>query len=93
MPEMLISALVQAPFVLVMAFLVQQFLKHLNARDEEWRDFMDRADAQFAERLNGLTEAVDRLTNTVIAHDAAVRGTLRGLRGEDGRHAGRMRKR
>lgn len=76
MPDLLISALVQAPFVAVMAFLVNQFLKHLDARDEEWRTFMNEADEHLAERLNGLTQSIERLTDTVIAHDAAVRGAL-----------------
>lgn len=77
MPDMLISALVQTPFVLVMAYLVQRFLAHLDARDEEWRSFMDRADDLLAERLTGLTEAVEHLTEVVMQHDAAVRGALR----------------
>lgn len=77
MPDMLISALVQAPFVLAMAYLVQRFLAHLTARDEEWRAFMDRADDMLAERLAGLTEAVEQLTEVVVQHDAAVRGALR----------------
>lgn len=77
MPETLISALVQAPFVLAMAYLVQRFLAHLDTRDEEWRAFMDRADELLAERLAELTEAVECLSDTMIAHDMAVRGALR----------------
>jgi len=76
MPDLLISALVQAPFVLVMAYLVNQFLAHLDARDEEWRAFMNEADDRLVERLNALTASIERLTDTVIAHDAAVRGAL-----------------
>ena len=69
MPDLLISALVQAPFVAVMAYLVNQFLKHLDARDEEWRAFMNEADEHLAERLSALTASIERLTDTVIAHD------------------------
>ncbi len=79
MPDMLISALVQAPFVLAMAYLVQRFLAHLDARDEEWRGFMDRADDLLAERLTGLTKAVEHLTEVVVQHDAAVRSALRHM--------------
>lgn len=76
MPDLLISALVQAPFVAVMAYLVTRFLAHLDARDEEWRAFLDEADKRLAERLAGLTASIEHLTDTVIAHDAAVRGAL-----------------
>ena len=74
MPEPLISALVQAPFVLAMAYLVQRFLTHLNERDQEWRSFIERADETLAERLAELTEAVKELSMLVVAHDASVRG-------------------
>ena len=86
MPDLLISALVQAPFVLAMAYLVQRFLAHIDARDEEWRDHLARADAQFAERLCDLTQAVERLSTVVVNHDAAVRGVLRSRRVEPGSH-------
>jgi len=55
MPDLLISALVQAPFVAVMAYLVNQFLKHLDARDEEWRASMNEADEHLAERSSAAT--------------------------------------
>ena len=74
MPEPLIAALVQAPFVLVMAYLVQRFLAHLNERDQEWRAFIAHADETLAERLAELTEAVKELSMLVVAHDAATRG-------------------
>ncbi len=76
MPDMLISALVQAPFVLAMAYLVQRFLVHLAARDREWRDFMNRADTQLAERLNGLSSAIEHLSEVLLDHDLAVRTAL-----------------
>lgn len=77
MPDVLLSALVQAPFVLVMAYLVNQFLTHLDARDEEWRTFMNEADGRLVERINCLTESVEKLTEKVMAHDAALREVLR----------------
>jgi hypothetical protein len=77
MPDYVISALVQAPFVLVMAFLVQRFLAHLDRRDSEWRSFMERADETLADRLYRLTEAVEQLSELVINHDAVMRGALR----------------
>lgn len=77
MPDVLLSALVQAPFVLVMAYLVNQFLTHLDARDEEWRTFMNEADGRLAERLSSLTESVEKLAEKVVAHDVALREVLR----------------
>lgn len=82
MPETIISALVQAPFVLVMAYLVQRFLAHMDARDKEWQEFLDQADERLAERMDRLTEAIERLSNLVITHDALTRG--RGLSAHDG---------
>ncbi len=78
MSDVLISALVQAPFVLVMAYLVQRFLQHLDSRDAEWRSFMDRADDLLADRLGDLTGSVERLADLLAAHDAAMRGSARG---------------
>ena len=73
MSSTLISALVQAPFVLVMAFLVHRFLTHLNARDLEWRAFTNEMHEALGERIETLTEAIDGLTRVVVAHDAATR--------------------
>ncbi len=74
MPESLIAALVQAPFVLVMLYMVQRFLVHLKEREHEWQAFMSRADAALAAHLADLAEAVDRLSVVVLYHDATVRG-------------------
>ena len=74
MPDTLISALVQAPFVLAMAYLVQRFLTHLNERDQEWQQFLERTDEALAERLGDLTDSVNRLSLLIVAHDARVRG-------------------
>lgn len=74
MPDTLISALVQAPFVLAMAYLVQRFLTHINERDQEWQQFMERTDEKLAERLCELTEAVNHLSMLIVAHDARTRG-------------------
>jgi hypothetical protein len=74
MPDMVISALVQAPFVLAMAYLVQRFLAHLSQRDEEWQGFTERTYSVMAERIDGLTEAIERLTDLLITHDALTRG-------------------
>ncbi len=63
MPEPLISALIQAPFVLVMVYLVHRFLAHLTAHDRAWQ-----------ERLEALTGAIDNLTDLIVLHDAATRG-------------------
>lgn len=62
MPEPLISALIQAPFVLVMVYLVHRFLAHLDAHDRAWQ-----------ERIAALTEAVNHLSQLVVSHDAATR--------------------
>jgi hypothetical protein len=77
MPEMLLSALVQAPFVLVMAYLVQRFLAHLDARDAEWRAFIEDMDQGMSDRLDELTRAIERLSELLISHDAATRGAVR----------------
>jgi hypothetical protein len=77
MSDVLISALVQAPFVLVMVYLVHRFLQHLDKHDAEWRGFMDRADAMLADRLSDLTGSVERLADLLAAHDAAMRGSAR----------------
>lgn len=84
MPESLISALIQAPFVLVMAYLVHRFLAHLNARDAEWRGFMAQMQDSFGDRLDDLTEAIDHLTEIVITHDAATRAAARRSAGDNG---------
>lgn len=73
MTDTLISALVQAPFVLVMAYLVQRFLAHLAARDNEWRHFIERAEQARAAQMQDLTEAVHGLSALIIEHDASVR--------------------
>lgn len=73
MPDTLISALVQAPFVLVMVYLVNRFLTHLDAHDQDWRDFTDHVYLTHGERLDRLTEAIDRLSQLVVTHDAAMR--------------------
>jgi hypothetical protein len=74
MSNTLIQALVQAPFVLVMAFLVHRFLTHLNARDLEWRAFTNEMHEALGERIEKLTESVEHLTSILITHDAATRG-------------------
>ena len=77
MSESIISALIQAPFVLVTVYLVHRFLTHLNARDSEWRGFTSEMHERMGERVEGLTEAIDRLSHLIIAHDAATRGVVR----------------
>jgi hypothetical protein len=77
MPDSIISALIQAPFVLVTVYLVHRFLTHLNARDSEWRGFTNEMHERMGERVEGLTEAIDRLSHLIIAHDAATRGAVR----------------
>jgi hypothetical protein len=92
MPDILISALVQTPFVLVMVYLVQRFLAHMDARDEEWRNFIERADEQLADRLDHLASTVERLSVLVINHDAAVRGWMRASASRDrSEHETRLR--
>jgi hypothetical protein len=77
MPESIISALIQAPFVLVTVYLVHRFLTHLSTRDAEWRNFTSEMHEALGERVEGLTEAIDRLSHLIIAHDAATRGAIR----------------
>lgn len=74
MPESIISALVQTPFVLVMLYMVQRFLMHLKEREHEWQNFMSKTDTALAAHLADLAEAVDRLSVVVLYHDATVRG-------------------
>ena len=88
LPDVLISALVQAPFVLAMAYLVQRFLLHIDTHNAEWRRFMGKADTVYVEKLGRLAESIDRLnanvermTELLLTHDAAVRGAL-GRRGD-----------
>lgn len=77
MPESLISALIQAPFVLIMAYLVHRFLAHLNARDLEWRAFTEEMHQSMGDRLGDLTDAIDRLSHLSIAHNAMHDATTR----------------
>jgi hypothetical protein len=74
MPEPIISALVQAPFVLAMAYLVQRFLTHLKERDQEWLEFVERTHQTVGQQLEDLTDAVEQLARLMVAHDAAMRG-------------------
>lgn len=74
MSDTLISALIQAPFVLATIYLVHRFLTHLNARDQEWRAFTEHTHEALGMRLDGLTEAIDRLTHMMYAHNAGSRG-------------------
>jgi hypothetical protein len=76
MSESIISALIQAPFVMVTVYLVHRFLTHLNARDSEWRGFTNEMHEALGERVEGLTEAIDRLSHLIIAHDAATRADM-----------------
>lgn len=74
MPDTLISALVQTPFVLVMVYMVHRFLTHLKEREHEWQTFMGKADAALAAHLAELASAIDRLSVVMLYHDATVRG-------------------
>ena len=78
MPDVLISALVQAPFVLVVAYLTQRFLVYVKDRDEMWQAFTKRMGDRMAAHLDELTGAVTRLNQAVATHDAVVQGILRG---------------
>jgi hypothetical protein len=62
MPEPLISALAQVPFVLAMLYATLRFLSHLKARDE-----------MLVEQLADLTRAQERMTEILIRHDARTR--------------------
>ncbi len=66
MPDMLISALVQAPFVLVMAYLVQRFLTHLDDHNADWRALTEHTHAALGERLDRLAQAIERLSELVM---------------------------
>ncbi|NDJ35675.1 MAG: hypothetical protein GYB64_13520 [Chloroflexi bacterium] len=69
MPEPLLTAFVQAPFVLIVAYLTQRFLVHLNARDAEWRAFIQEANDRLAHRMGELTQAVERLSERSLYRD------------------------
>jgi len=74
MEETLLSALVQAPFVLAMAYLVQRFLLHLDSRDDEWRKFTVEENNRLVDQLDRQSRAIESLTVLMIRHDAAVHG-------------------
>jgi len=76
MPEILISALVQAPFVLAMAYLVMRVLAYIEQRDREWRGFVERRDEQLTEHMDELARSLRDLTSLVVTHDAVVRAAL-----------------
>lgn len=78
MPEILLSALVQAPFVAVMLYLVHRFLAHLDAHDAAWREFTEQSHARLGERLDGLRASIDNLGLLIRDHDAATRGPING---------------
>ena len=88
MSEPIISALVQAPFVLVMAYLVQRFLAYIAVRDKEWQVFLDQADERIIERLDHMTEAIERVSSLMMKHDAQVTAALRVR--SDGEHVPRI---
>ncbi len=47
MPEMVLNALVQTPFVLAIMFITLRFLTYVDARDDEWRAFLQQRDAEW----------------------------------------------
>jgi hypothetical protein len=83
MTDNLIAALTQVPFVLVMAYLIQRFLGYLNQRDSEWRAFMVQSKDESLEHMARLTLAVERLSELLIRHDAAVRHEAAAPAGPD----------
>ncbi len=76
MSEGMISALVQAPFVLAIVYVVLRILTYLNARDREWRAFIERRDMLLAGHLDELNESIHELTNLMMTHDAVMRAAL-----------------
>lgn len=82
MTDMVISALVQTPFVLALIFLTVRFLIYLNQRDEEWRGLIEHHDERLQANLDDLSAAVRDLNNTMIAHDAMMRSALFSRSGE-----------
>jgi len=78
MPDTLMSALIQAPFVLVMAYLVQRFLASMAARDKEWQVVIE----QIGESLDALTATIHKLSDLIDTHDALTRsdGRMRARR-------------
>jgi len=78
MPELLLSALVQTPFVLVMVYLVHRFLTHLDAHDAAWREFTEQTNARLGDRLDGLRDSIDHLALLIRDHDTATRSPING---------------
>ncbi|GAB4479024.1 MAG: hypothetical protein Kow00124_24130 [Anaerolineae bacterium] len=76
MSEGMISALVQAPFVLAIVYVVLRILTYLNVRDREWRAFIEHRDRLLAEHLDELNESVRELANLVVTHDAVMRAAV-----------------
>jgi hypothetical protein len=68
LPDAVISALAQAPFVVVMAYLMQRFLTTIENHDKEWLAFGE----QMHETLAELTERVKELSDLIIRHDERV---------------------
>lgn len=84
MPDMLVSALVQAPFVLVMAYLMLRLMMQLNEREQEWQQFITARDAEWQEfsrhihdvmtaRLDKQTGAIEYLSLLLMTYNADAR--------------------
>jgi hypothetical protein len=69
MSEPILSALVQAPFVLVMAYLVQRFLANMAQRDHDWQQVIQQihqSQEAIADRMDSLVQAVDGLSDRIM---------------------------
>lgn len=66
MPESVIAALIQTPFVLAMVYVMQRFLTSMDARDREWQEFAHVMRDSMAE----LAAAVHDLSQLIVRHDA-----------------------
>ena len=66
MPESVIAALIQTPFVLAMVYVMQRFLTSMDTRDREWQEFAHEMRDSMAE----ITRAVRELSEVIIRHEA-----------------------
>ena len=74
MPDTIISALAQTPFVLAMLYALLRVLSHMNRRDANWQEFIEGRDELFADRMTTIAQALDKLTGVILSHDARVAG-------------------
>lgn len=64
-PENLLTALAQAPFVLVIVYLAQRFLSSMDEHDRIWMKFGQ----EMHDSMQELSRAVRELSELIVRHD------------------------